>query len=527
MISGTPLKNKVSLYTLLVASSWCVAAFGFAALAKDTPARALTTHLCYWSTATFAFVGAVWAARQTGGRERGFWALFAAGLLTSFCGYLLWQMGPDGSRLALPRDLSYTLSYLLLFLALLYLLGLYTRGIAPLAPLDALSVMFSSGMVVWYFLLAPAAPVHGKSPGEIADTLSGPAIDAGLLFLCLTLLSSRSKPGFSGWLAGGFLALVAGDLAWAGLEPFKPYEPGRWPELLWTLGLVLFVAAALRASSEPQDSQRTGISPWRVFLFWAGPLSPAVQYAFLLAWATLHPPVPAYVSWTGVVLMLYLALRISALSYINRSLRLEAERDAVRREQRRISSELHDSLKQNVYGATLLLETCRKARDQRASERLLEEALSACRESGHLLESSIEELHARCENSGVELDALLQRTLRDISSHFGVHAHQDLRADCGTLDTTRRAAAYRIAAEALWNAAKHSRASNVWLESRKVGRVLLLRVRDDGRGFDPTSPTPGVGLSLMRSRAEEAGGTLDIFSSPNRGTTVQVRFELG
>jgi signal transduction histidine kinase len=78
--------------------------------------------------------------------------------------------------------------------------------------------------------------------------------------------------------------------------------------------------------------------------------------------------------------------------------------------------------------------------------------------------------------------------------------------------------------EAFCNVAKHSAASNMYLESRRVGSVLIIRVRDDGCGFDRAKPPQGLGLEYMRRRAGEVGADLDVISTPGRGTSVQVRF---
>jgi len=58
-----------------------------------------------------------------------------------------------------------------------------------------------------------------------------------------------------------------------------------------------------------------------------------------------------------------------------------------------------------------------------------------------------------------------------------------------------------------------------------VGSVVIVRVRDDGRGFDAGDPPPGLGLRYMRRRAEEVGAELDVISTSGRGTTVQLRFD--
>jgi PAS domain S-box-containing protein len=92
-------------------------------------------------------------------------------------------------------------------------------------------------------------------------------------------------------------------------------------------------------------------------------------------------------------------------------------------------------------------------------------------------------------------------------------------------DPDMRALLYRIAQEAVANAAKHARASRVRVEAVSAGDGVTLRIRDDGRGFVPdldAPPAPGhLGLSTIVERAELAGGWARILSSPGGGTTVE------
>ena len=52
----------------------------------------------------------------------------------------------------------------------------------------------------------------------------------------------------------------------------------------------------------------------------------------------------------------------------------------------------------------------------------------------------------------------------------------------------------------------------------------MLRMRDDGRGYEPEKATGGIGLGLMRSRAAAVGAALRVESAPGEGTTVELRF---
>jgi two-component system, NarL family, sensor kinase len=84
-------------------------------------------------------------------------------------------------------------------------------------------------------------------------------------------------------------------------------------------------------------------------------------------------------------------------------------------------------------------------------------------------------------------------------------------------------ALYRIAQEALQNVVKHAQATQAEVELRCDAASALLRVTDDGRGFDTGAPPGGeasYGLRSMTERAEVIGGRLTVTSRPGIGTTV-------
>ena len=90
-------------------------------------------------------------------------------------------------------------------------------------------------------------------------------------------------------------------------------------------------------------------------------------------------------------------------------------------------------------------------------------------------------------------------------------------------DEASRLILYRVAQEALTNARKHARASEVEVVIAYRDGGFLLRVTDDGVGFVPETPfsTPGhLGLVAMRERVELAGGAITIDSAPGTGTVV-------
>jgi signal transduction histidine kinase len=81
-----------------------------------------------------------------------------------------------------------------------------------------------------------------------------------------------------------------------------------------------------------------------------------------------------------------------------------------------------------------------------------------------------------------------------------------------------------MAQEALHNIVKHAQAHTVLLRLSRQDGELVLEVRDDGRGFDPTQAFPGhLGLHSIQERAAQLGGTCSIESTPGQGTSLRVR----
>jgi signal transduction histidine kinase len=80
---------------------------------------------------------------------------------------------------------------------------------------------------------------------------------------------------------------------------------------------------------------------------------------------------------------------------------------------------------------------------------------------------------------------------------------------------------YRVVQEALHNCARHSRAATVRIGVGQQQDRLLLKIRDDGQGFD-VGQTKGLGLLGIQERVTQLGGTCEVRSQPGHGTTLAV-----
>ena len=98
------------------------------------------------------------------------------------------------------------------------------------------------------------------------------------------------------------------------------------------------------------------------------------------------------------------------------------------------------------------------------------------------------------------------------------------------LPTTIELQVIRIIQESLTNVRKHARANHAWVRFVTRGEQAEIVIEDDGQGFDSTrirrGDWPQFGLQTMRERAESVKGTLDIRSTPGKGTKVTLRVPL-
>jgi signal transduction histidine kinase len=515
-----------------VLACWALGALVFAFLPQGSEAKSVIATVFSLPTAAFAAVILLHAAPRAEGHERAFLRLMGLGMVCRLAGNSLWStsqhLGFGFVTPVAPQDVAYAISYALLVGAMLHLVALTTRRITLVSALDAGAVMLSVGTLAWYFVLGPAAAEAGLgSVREAVAALSQPVCDAALLFLGLVVASSQVRPRFSTFLNGGFVALLLADAAYLGLRSIGPYQSGNWPEMLWALGMILLGLTSTTSSAVPADPNVRRIQPWQIILYWLGPLSPPIHFTILLLWGAMNPPPPAYVLAGCTVLLLYMALRIGLVSSVSKHLGQEREESARVKEQGRLLYELHDTAKQEVHGISLTLRTALDTERRGNREEALEmfgRALAASREAEFRISRPYDELSAlRGESPPGAADFLRQR-LQKFEEYFGVKAHDDIQASLEVLNPAEIAALLRVFVEAFWNVAKHSGASNIYLESRRVGSVLIIRVRDDGHGFDRGRLPQGLGLEYMRRRAAEVGADLDVIATPGRGTSVQVRF---
>jgi two-component system, NarL family, sensor kinase len=196
-------------------------------------------------------------------------------------------------------------------------------------------------------------------------------------------------------------------------------------------------------------------------------------------------------------------------------------------ERRRLSGDLHDGLGPTLAGAILTIEAARGllARDPAGVDELLDRAAAS-------LEATVADIRRLVYGlRPPALDQLgLVGALRQQASALATGGDGHIACEVSAPDpmpplpAAVEVAAFRIAQEALTNLARHAQARTASVLIAIDG-ALRLEIRDDGRGLPPDRGA-GIGLSSMRERTAELGGSFELHSPPGGGTTVSVRLPL-
>jgi signal transduction histidine kinase len=198
---------------------------------------------------------------------------------------------------------------------------------------------------------------------------------------------------------------------------------------------------------------------------------------------------------------------------------------ASERERTRWARELHDETLQDLAALRVLLTGARNAADVDSLAAAVEQAIERLAEMSGALRALISDLRpALLDQLGLEpaLRSLAERGAQSWSLPIQLEA--DLAYESGRspdrLAPDLELGVYRVVQEALTNAAKHAEASSVQVRIVEEDAVLRVLVRDDGRGFDTSAAHEGFGLTGMRERIEQHGGTLGVDSTLEGGTDV-------
>jgi PAS domain S-box-containing protein len=207
------------------------------------------------------------------------------------------------------------------------------------------------------------------------------------------------------------------------------------------------------------------------------------------------------------------------------ALRREAEQLATMRERERLARELHDAVTQTLFSVSLIADALPSVweRDEEEGRQRLAELRRMTRNALAEMRELLLELRPTAIVDA-ELSDLLQQLAEPLGERAGLQVEMEVD-EAGPIPSDLKVALYRIAQEALNNVAKHASAIRAKVRLRSSPGRVLLKIEDDGDGFDPRHVEPGcMGLDIMRERADRAGARLTIGSLPRHGSWVVVEW---
>jgi PAS domain S-box-containing protein len=301
-------------------------------------------------------------------------------------------------------------------------------------------------------------------------------------------------------------------IALAGAVVFREVLQGRAP---------VIIADALDDSELARLFRRRGDRARRAFpspRSWLG--VPLIAKDRMIGMLRLDHPEPARFGERDASLALAIANQ-AAVAIENARLYEQAHERAATDERQRLARDLHDAVTQTLFSASLIADVLPRvwARDPDEALVRLEEVRQLTRGALAEMRTLLLELRpAALTETG--LGELLRHLTEAFVGRARVPVDLEVEGEAAVPPDVQ-VALYRLAQEALNNAAKHASASRVSVRLRLADDVVWLAVEDDGQGFDASAVGVGhLGLDIMRERCAQIGATLAVDSRPGGGTRI-------
>ncbi|MFG3163203.1 GAF domain-containing sensor histidine kinase [Streptomyces sp. NPDC048232] len=215
----------------------------------------------------------------------------------------------------------------------------------------------------------------------------------------------------------------------------------------------------------------------------------------------------------------------AAIALTNARLYERSRELTIAEERSRLAHELHDAVSQKLFSLRLTAQaaTALVDRDPARAKGELQQVAALAAEAADELRAAVVELRP----AALEEDGLVATLRTQIQVLDRAHTARVTFVGHGVkaLPAAQEEAMLRVAQEALHNALRHSEAARVDVTLHRRGTGAVLRVADDGSGFDPRTVRRAgrhLGLVSMRDRANGTGGRLTVQSAPGKGTTIEM-----
>ncbi len=484
------------------------------------------------------------------------WLLVAAGLTSAYIAMFLMNYGSwFGLSFGQPGllDVLMLANYPLATIGAIIMLSRHHVRTGMHALLETVTLTVAGALLIFVFVGVRAAEAATTTSATVVAALYPAGNVLLLAVLVAVVVRLREKPAGMLLIALGFLGNLAADLisSWQRLE--GTFQPGSWVDfgyLLCFIGLASAPAwpengSQTLAATLDRDEGQVTAGRMAILLF-ALLSAPAILIGQQLRGADTTETIAT----VGTVVVLALALARIAL--YNQDLRrkeaelreahedlTQSERDkqsllwrlnrAVEEERKRIAADIHDRPVQQLAALSYKVETVALA--------LMTNDLDKASEVTDEVAEELSEQVANLRNLMTEVrppvldERGLVGALTDAGAAFAQSQPEtNVVVEGGdiALEAEAETALYRVAQEALTNIAKHAAARNVDITVTTVDDAVVLRVHDDGVGFDLSTKGSFVtdghyGLAGMAERVAMLDGSMDISSAVEGGTTLIFR----
>ena len=207
---------------------------------------------------------------------------------------------------------------------------------------------------------------------------------------------------------------------------------------------------------------------------------------------------------------------------------VQAREAGILDERERMAGEIHDTIAQGLAGVITQIEAARQSwGDEPEMRRHLDTAADIARQSLADARRSVRDIRPT-ELDGSRLPAAITDVAHRWSATAGVPAQFTCTGEPRVLPTQIEVALLRAAQEALANVDKHAVATRAGITLSFTDASVVLDIRDDGVGFDPTGQPErdSYALTAMRKRVEQIDGELHVESAPGDGTAISVKVSI-
>ncbi|GGB10373.1 sensor histidine kinase [Macrococcus hajekii] len=193
----------------------------------------------------------------------------------------------------------------------------------------------------------------------------------------------------------------------------------------------------------------------------------------------------------------------------------------VEEERQRLARELHDSVSQQLFAASMML----SALKTREVDTEMGQQIDLLERMLHEAQQEMRALLLHLRPLALQNKSLIDG-ITDLTMDLKQKTQLDIQLDLALINLTKgiEDQLFRITQEAISNTLRHAHAERLVIELFQIDGSLILRIADDGKGFDMAlRDETRYGINTMKERALEIGGSCQIISAPESGTRIEIK----